>query len=572
MEEGVSLSRFTTLGTGGPARWFARPETVDDLHDALQVAAERNIPAAPVGLGSNLLVADEGFEGLALKLGGELAKAEARDGLLVAGGGAPLAVCLHRARAAGLGGIEFACAIPGTAGGAVWMNAGAYGGDVAGVLERALVVDAEGTAWRTPEELGLTYRRSGLGQGQVVAQVELRLEPRPVEEIKATVARMQAQRKAAQPTNRRTFGSVFKNPDHELSAGRMLEACGLRGFAHGGARISPKHANFIENDGDARSADAVALIAEARRRALDEFGVRLEPEVQLLGPIAIPPLRVGPSRAAAKSRVWTGEELSLWRAHPRRGRRSTSPPCGGRLRARSRASPPPSRSSVSPTWPHARPPSSASARFGSPGPGPVLPPTSATRWPASTARASSRSTRTRSSGGFATCPTIRDARVDRAFPHALAVDVVPERPLAVVRDGKRAWLVAESGRVVAPIEPTARPRLARIRVELERTPAVGGRLETDEAQAALTVLRAVPRRFPARVVLARVEEGGSCSWSARGSSFASVRRPIWSESSRRQRPFSAPSRPRSWRPRATSTRACPSASWPEQSLNSESES
>jgi UDP-N-acetylenolpyruvoylglucosamine reductase len=104
------------------------------------------------------------------------------------------------------------------------------------------------------------------------------------------VAEMQARRKSAQPTNKRTFGSVFKNPDHELTAGRMLEACGLRGYAIGGARISPKHANFIENDGDARSADAMALIAEARRRALDEFGVRLEPEVQLLGPIEVPPL------------------------------------------------------------------------------------------------------------------------------------------------------------------------------------------------------------------------------------------------------------------------------------------
>jgi UDP-N-acetylmuramate dehydrogenase len=110
-----------------------------------------------------------------------------------------------------------------------------------------------------------------------------------VEEIKATVAAMQAQRKAAQPTNKRTFGSVFKNPEHELTAGRMLEACGLRGFAIGGACISPKHANFIENAGEARSEDAVALIAEARRRALDRFGIRLEPEVQLLGAIEIPP-------------------------------------------------------------------------------------------------------------------------------------------------------------------------------------------------------------------------------------------------------------------------------------------
>jgi UDP-N-acetylmuramate dehydrogenase len=285
----VELSRYTTLGTGGPATRFEAPETVEELAELLRQAAGEGLPVAPVGLGSNLLVADEGFPGVALKLAGELAAARAEDGLVVAGGGAPLAVCLHRARAAGLGGLEFACAIPGTAGGGVWMNAGAYGSDISAVLERALVVGSAGAEWRTPAELGLRYRRSALEQGQVVAQAEFRLEPRPVEEIKAAVGEMQARRKAAQPTNKRTFGSVFKNPEHELSAGRMLEACGLRGHVIGGACISPKHANFIENAGGATSADAVALIAEARRRALEQYGVRLEPEVQLLGPIAIPP-------------------------------------------------------------------------------------------------------------------------------------------------------------------------------------------------------------------------------------------------------------------------------------------
>lgn len=289
MREQIALGRYTTLGTGGPARWFDEPASVDELAARLAWAAGEGLPVAVVGLGSNLLAADEGFPGVVLKLGGELARAEAADGLLTAGGGAPLAVCLHRARAAELGGIEFVCAIPGTVGGGVWMNAGAYGGDIAGVLRRALVVDASGAGWRTPAELGLRYRSSGLRNGEVVAAAELVLEPRPAAEIKEAVAAMQARRKAAQPTNRRTFGSVFKNPDHKLTAGRMLEACGLRGFAVGGAQISPKHANFIENAGGATSADAVALIAEARRRARDQFGVVLQPEVQLLGPIEIPP-------------------------------------------------------------------------------------------------------------------------------------------------------------------------------------------------------------------------------------------------------------------------------------------
>ncbi|HEV2711511.1 MAG TPA: hypothetical protein VGU26_00310, partial [Gaiellaceae bacterium] len=121
------------------------------------------------------------------------------------------------------------------------------------------------------------------------ARAELGLAPRPTEEIKRTVAEMQARRKAAQPTNKRTFGSVFKNPDHELTAGRMLEACGLRGYRIRGAQISPRHANFIENADGATSADAIALIAEARRRALEEFGVTLDHEVQLLGALVLPP-------------------------------------------------------------------------------------------------------------------------------------------------------------------------------------------------------------------------------------------------------------------------------------------
>jgi UDP-N-acetylenolpyruvoylglucosamine reductase len=290
IDEGVRLSRFTTLGTGGPARAFARPETVEELQSALGFAREQGLPAAALGLGSNLLVADDGFAGLALKLGGELAQVDVHGELLVAGGGAPNAVALHRARAAGLGGFEFACAIPGTAGGGVWMNAGAYGGDWSGILERALVVDGDGAAWRTADELGLSYRHSDLKQGQVVACVEFRLSPRPPSEIKAIVADLQAQRKAAQPTNKRTYGSVFKNPDHELSAGRMLEACGLKGHRIGGAQISPRHANFIENADGARSADAIALMTEARRRAWEQFGVELQHEVEFLGAVELPPI------------------------------------------------------------------------------------------------------------------------------------------------------------------------------------------------------------------------------------------------------------------------------------------
>jgi UDP-N-acetylenolpyruvoylglucosamine reductase len=288
-DERVALSRFTTLGTGGPAQAFARPETLQELEEALVWAGARQLPVATIGLGSNLLIADEGFAGLVLKLGGELAEATVKGERLLAGGGATNAVCLHRVRAAGLGGFEFACAIPGTIGGGVWMNAGAYGSDWATILERALVVTADGGRWLSPDELGLSYRHSELRHGQVVARAEFRLAPLPEEQIKANVARLQALRKAAQPTNKRTFGSVFKNPDHELSAGRMLEACGLKGHRIGGAQISPRHANFIENADGARSVDAVGLMVEARRRALELFGVELRHEVELLGSLELPP-------------------------------------------------------------------------------------------------------------------------------------------------------------------------------------------------------------------------------------------------------------------------------------------
>jgi UDP-N-acetylmuramate dehydrogenase len=291
IETAVSLARHTTLGAGGPASAFAKPTTLAEVEEALAWAREQALPVAVIGLGSNLLVADEGVEALVLKLAGELAAAEVEGRALLAGGGAPNAVCLHRVRAAGLGGFEFACAIPGTVGGGVRMNAGAYGSDWAEILARALVVDSGGAEWRAPAELGLSYRNSALGPGEVVARVEFRLEPRDPAEIKVKIGELQALRKAAQPTNKRTFGSVFKNPDHELSAGRMLEACGLKGYRIGGAQISPRHANFIENADGARASDAIELMAEARRRAHDRYGVALEHEVQFLGPLELPPLQ-----------------------------------------------------------------------------------------------------------------------------------------------------------------------------------------------------------------------------------------------------------------------------------------
>jgi len=283
------VSRLTTVGTGGPARWFGRPENRAALDEVLQWAEAEELEIAVVGLGSNLLVADEGYDGVVLRLAGELARI-ARDGeRIVCGGGATLAAVVKRATGWGLAGIEFGCAIPGTAGGAVRMNAGAYGGELRDVLEAAVVVGASGERRGGPALFDMTYRHSNLAPGEVVAEAVLRLRRDDPNVIRATVADMQRRRREAQPAKVRTFGSVWENPDGELSAGRLLEECGLKGFVSGGARISPVHANFIENVGGARSADVVALMVEARRRARDRFGIELEHEVQMLGPIGLPP-------------------------------------------------------------------------------------------------------------------------------------------------------------------------------------------------------------------------------------------------------------------------------------------
>jgi UDP-N-acetylmuramate dehydrogenase len=290
LEENVPLSRFTTLGTGGPARRLARPETEEELVEALRWAAERGVAVEAVGLGSNLLPADEGFDGLVVKLGGELAAVEIDGELLVAGAGATNAVCLHRARTAGLGGLEFASAIPGTAGGGVRMNAGAYGSDWSSILVDAVIAGPEGTRTLAVSDLDLSYRHSGLGPGEIVARVRYRLTPKEPDAIKADVAELLARRKATQPTNKRTFGSVFKNPDQGPGAGALIEQAGLKAFRIGGAVISERHANFIENAGGATSADAVALMAEARRRVHAQAGVELVHEVRFLGPLELPTL------------------------------------------------------------------------------------------------------------------------------------------------------------------------------------------------------------------------------------------------------------------------------------------
>jgi UDP-N-acetylenolpyruvoylglucosamine reductase len=288
VQHDMPMARLTTVGTGGPASFFARPESVEQLRELLAWRRSQAIEMAVIGLGSNLLAADEGFEGLVVRLAGELAAIEREGDAIVCGGGASLAAVVKRATGWGLSGVEFGCAIPGTVGGAVRMNAGAYGGEMRDLLAEALVLDGEGERREDADGLQMRYRNSNVTAQEVVASARLALRPDDPDTIAGTVRDMQRRRKEAQPSGVRTFGSVWKNPSAELTAGRLLESCGLKGHRIGGARISPVHANFIENVDGASSADVIALMVESRRRAQQQRGIMLEHEVQMLGPVWLP--------------------------------------------------------------------------------------------------------------------------------------------------------------------------------------------------------------------------------------------------------------------------------------------
>jgi len=292
VEAGYSLARLTTVRTGGPADWFARPRSEESLLELLAWAADEGLDLGIVGSGSNLLVADAGFRGLAIKLDGELATIE-RDGeRLVCGGGARLPSASAKAAGWGLAGLEFGVNIPGTAGGAVKMNANAYGGQLGEVLEWVDVCTAAGRERRGPTDLGFAYRSSNLGPDEVVSRAGFLLRPDEPSSIKARLEEMRGMRRKAQPSGIKTFGSTFKNPEEEAtggrSAGQLLEAAGCRGLQRGGARFSEKHANFVENAGDATTADVLELMAVGRRRVYESCGVVLEPEVQVLGEVEWP--------------------------------------------------------------------------------------------------------------------------------------------------------------------------------------------------------------------------------------------------------------------------------------------
>lgn len=277
------LSLHTTWRIGGPARWFCRLRTEGALARLLAEAAATGAPLALLGMGSNVLAPDDGFPGFVLRLEGDFLRVEVEGEVLTAGGGAALgALCAAAARAS-LSGLEPISGIPSSVGGAVRINAGAYGGEIFDVLESVSLVSRSGER-RTAAaaEIPHGYRWTALmDTREIVASARLRLRPAPREEIEARTRSVAEKRRGALPPQPNA-GSVFKNPPGDY-AGRLLEACGWKGVAAGGAAVSERHANVIVNRGGARAADVFDLMVRMRDSVRDRFGITLSPEVELLG-------------------------------------------------------------------------------------------------------------------------------------------------------------------------------------------------------------------------------------------------------------------------------------------------
>ena len=288
LRRGYGLAPHTTYRVGGPARLFVTANDRAELETLAAIVSDGAGAAVPppvlvVGRGSNLLVADRGFEGLAVALGPRLAGFEMTGATVRAGGAALLPVMARASAEAGLAGLEWAVGVPGTVGGAVRMNAGGHGADMAASLVEAVVIDLHSGAVRAraASELDLGYRASNIGSHQVVASATLRLRVGDAAEARAEVAEIVRWRRANQPGGRNA-GSVFTNPEH-ASAGSLIEAVGAKGLRIGLAEVSPKHANFIQSDEDGCAADIVEVMREVRRRVRADHGVDLCVETRLVG-------------------------------------------------------------------------------------------------------------------------------------------------------------------------------------------------------------------------------------------------------------------------------------------------
>ncbi|MEW8978682.1 MAG: UDP-N-acetylmuramate dehydrogenase [Symbiobacterium sp.] len=278
------LKRHTTFRIGGPADYLVQVANRQELSGLLRLAGEEGLPVYILGNGSNLLVSDEGVRGLVLSLTGEFGRLAVEGSTVRVGGGYNLPKLAYEVQKRGLGGIEFACAIPGTVGAGLVINAGAHGGDLSQVVTEATVVWGDGREQRlTRDEIGFGYRSTRLqGTSAIVVEVVMALHPADPAELQGAMRQHLERRRATQPLGHPNAGSIFKNPPGDY-AGRLIELAGLKGARVGDAQVSEKHANFIVNLGQATAKDVLMLMDRVRSTVEQRFGVRLEAEVKIWG-------------------------------------------------------------------------------------------------------------------------------------------------------------------------------------------------------------------------------------------------------------------------------------------------
>lgn len=289
LEQDLPLASLTTYRLGGPATLYLEPADARDLEllgDAISEAGLGELPVLALGRGSNVVVSDAGWPGVVVRLGAAFSWIEPLDGGtgLTAGGATPLPQLANWAARRSLAGLEFLVAVPGSVGGAVRMNAGAHGGAIADTLRAVTVfgLDSLTVRPRSAADLGFSYRHSNLGERDLVLDARFTLAPDDEDAVRKRMATFRRHRAETQPPAVQNAGSTFKNPPGD-SAGRLVEAAGLKGFRIGGARVSELHANFFMTDRDARAQDVYALVSEVRRRVAERFGVELVPEVRFMG-------------------------------------------------------------------------------------------------------------------------------------------------------------------------------------------------------------------------------------------------------------------------------------------------
>ena len=278
------MSRHTTFRTGGPADIYIEPSGVEELKQVLDICREENVAYTIIGNGSNLLVGDGGYRGVLISFGKPFAQVTIEGAQVRTGAGALLSAVAKQVLNASLTGFEFAAGIPGTIGGAVVMNAGAYGGELCQVLREATVLTPEGDVKTLPaEELELGYRTSCVQKnGYIVLEAVLQLQPGNADDIRAVMDALASKRREKQPLEYPSAGSTFKRPEGHF-AGRLIQDAGLRGFRVGGAQVSEKHCGFVINRDHATSADILSLCRQVQEKVKAQFGVELELEVKLLG-------------------------------------------------------------------------------------------------------------------------------------------------------------------------------------------------------------------------------------------------------------------------------------------------